>query len=85
MKLNIVKIGNSLGIRLPKSLIDQCKFKAIVVVKVEDGNLVLRADDSENPRSGWDEAFKKMAKAGDDKLIAPELSDLPSDTKDWKW
>lgn len=85
MKLNIIKIGNSLGIRLPKSVIAQCKFEDTVLVKIKNGALILLPDDTENPRAGWDDAFKKMATAGDDKLIDAEVFELESDREDWKW
>jgi Growth regulator len=85
MKLNIVKIGNSLGIRLPQSLLKQCHFKDAVLVQVKDGDLILSPDNSANPRAGWAEEFKKMAKSGDDDLLDPMVFELSSDTKDWKW
>lgn len=85
MKLNIIKIGNSWGIRLPKSLIDQCKFTESVQVKVKNGALILIPDTDESPRAGWDKKFKKMAKMGDDKLLDPEVFELESDKDDWKW
>lgn len=84
MKLHIIKIGNSLGIRLPKSLIKQCNFKDAVQAKVKDHSLVL-VPDNENPRAGWGEAFKKMAQAGDDTLLDAAIFELESDRKEWKW
>ncbi len=85
MKLDIIKIGNSQGVRLPKSLIEQCNLKGKVVVEVEEGKLILSADTSDQPRSGWDKAFKKMAQAGDDKLLEPTDYSLSSDKEDWIW
>jgi antitoxin MazE len=85
MKLNIIKIGNSLGIRLPKSLIKQCHFKDSVQVKVKDGALILMPSIDENPRKGWNKKFKKMAQMGDDKLLDSTLFELKSDKDEWKW
>lgn len=85
MKLDIIKIGNSQGVRLPKALLKQCNLKGKVVVKVEEGNLILSADKSDSPRAGWDEAFKKMALAGDDKLLEPTSYTLSSDEDEWVW
>ncbi len=86
MKLNLIKIGNSRGIRLPKALLEQCKFKDLVIAEVKDGKLILSTPKAV-PRAGWQEAFKAMAKAGDDQLIdAPGLElELEDDQRDWQW
>ncbi len=82
VRTQIVKIGNSRGVRLPKLLIDQMGFENEVEILVQRGQLVLRP--ILLPRRGWDEQFKAMAKTGDDQLI-----DQPSSTKwdrsEWKW
>lgn len=83
MKIPLIQIGNSKGIRLPKSIIEQCHFDRVVVAEIRNGKLILSS--KENSRQGWDEAFKAMAKAGDDELIDPEIFDLPSDDEEWKW
>lgn len=85
MKLNIIRIGNSLGIRLPRSLITQCKFGKTIQAKVKNHSLILTPDEPENPRLGWNLAFKKMAERGDDKLIDPTVFELSSDESDWSW
>lgn len=86
MKLNLIKIGNSRGIRLPKAILEQCKFKDLVIAEVKDGKLILSTP-TKSPRVGWQEAFKAMAKAGDDQLIdATELElELEDDQRDWQW
>ncbi|MFA6527050.1 MAG: hypothetical protein WCT20_01360 [Candidatus Babeliales bacterium] len=71
MRLPLVQIGNSLGIRIPKTLLQQCKFKKNIVVTVVNNNLLLSADNG--PRKDWESAFKKMAAAGDDQLLDQEL------------
>jgi antitoxin MazE len=83
MKLQIVRIGNSLGIRIPKALLEQCGFKDTVTVKVEDHNLILSAD--KNPREGWKAAFKKMAERGDDQLLDSDQIDSAFDKEEWEW
>ncbi|OGB83101.1 hypothetical protein A3F66_05155 [candidate division TM6 bacterium RIFCSPHIGHO2_12_FULL_32_22] len=86
MKLNIIKIGNSKGVRIPKALLSQCGFKDKVIVKLEDGNLVLIPDSSSspNPRKGWKKKFE-LANSMESELIDPELFALDSDDKDWTW
>ena len=83
MKLLLVQIGNSWGIRIPKALLQQCKFKKSVRVAIVNGNLVLSADNG--PREGWEDAFKKMAAAGDDRLLEQDLFDSNFDKDEWKW
>ena len=83
MKLSLVQIGNSWGIRIPKVLLEQCKFKKGVNVTVVDGNLLLSPITA--PRDGWADAFKKMAKTGDDQLLNPELIESDFDKGEWEW
>lgn len=83
MKLNLIKIGNSQGIRLPKAILEQCNFKDCVEAEIKNGKLVLSSCD--NPREGWDKAFIAMAKAGDNELLYPEIFELQSDDKEWDW
>lgn len=84
MKLSIIKIGNSKGLRLPKAVLEQCNFEDSVEVTVKDGHLIVSASKSENPRKGWEKAFKAMAKAGDDALLDQDF-ELDADGKDWQW
>ena len=85
MKLPIVKIGNSRGIRLPKAILDQCGFEDTLEIEVKDGKIILSAYKSNNVRENWDKAFKAMAQAGDDELLDSELMTLGSDDKEWTW
>ncbi len=82
VRATIVRIGNSRGIRIPKSLIDECKLVDIVELSVVDGSLVVRP--ASKPREGWDAAFKQMSEAGEDALLDP---DLPTefDEAEWEW
>lgn len=84
MKVNLVRIGNSRGIRIPKPLLQQCGIAETVELLVRKNQIVLRA--SRRPRAGWDEAFRRMHAAGDDAPLMPDA--LPSTTWDrteWTW
>lgn len=83
MKLNLIKIGNSRGIRLSQSILKQCNFKDVIVAEVKDGKLILSAPAT--PRLGWQEAFSAMHAAGDDQLIDKDNLELASDDQDWQW
>ena len=78
----IVKIGNSRGVRLPKLLIEQMGFTKDVEIVVQRGQLVLRP--VPRPRHGWDEQFRAMAKQGDDNLLDEPVS-TQWDRSEWKW
>ena len=54
MKVDIVQIGNSRGVRLPKAILDQCGFKDQVELVVENSRVVLSPP---SVREGWEAAF----------------------------
>ena len=72
MKARVIRIGNSRGVRIPKTLLEQCGLRETVELEMENGHLVLRS--SVAPRRGWDEAFRHMHRHGDDKLLDKESS-----------
>jgi antitoxin MazE len=84
VKTNIVRIGNSKGIRLPKSILEQCQLKDAVQIEVEGNVLIIRPVHA--PRSGWSESFIEMARRKDDKLL-DEDSALATgwDRSEWRW
>jgi antitoxin MazE len=83
VKTHIVRIGNSQGIRIPKPLLQQTGLCGEVEIVAEDNGLVIRP--TKKPREGWDEAFREMARRGDDAI----LDDLPNasswDEEEWQW
>jgi len=84
MKIRIVPIGNSHGIRIPKPLLEQTGLSGEVEISAEDDALVIRP--VKRPRAGWAAAFQEMAHLGDDTLLddmAPSLSDWDKD--EWEW
>jgi len=83
MKVSIVAVGNSRGVRLPKAVIDQCGFGAEVDMAVEDGRVVLSR--VATAREGWAEAFDAMAAAGDGAALLPEDANAAWDDAEWRW
>jgi antitoxin MazE len=83
MKVNLVPIGNSKGVRIPRSVIDQCGLGDEIEMLVRDGTIVLAP--ARGPRAGWDEAFETMAAAGDDALLLPEHLEHEWDEEAWAW
>ena len=80
----IVKIGNSQGVRIPKPLLEQVGLSGTVQLEVEADCLILRP--IRVPRQGWEEQFQRMAENGQDALME---GDIPSMTKwdetEWEW
>ena len=83
MKARIVRIGNSQGIRIPKPLIAQAGIKGEVELTVEENRLVISP--AEHPRAGWAEAFRRMAKNGDDILLDRDIIESRWDEEEWEW
>ena len=84
MKTNIIRIGNSQGIRIPKILLEQSRLGTEVELEVEDEKIVIRP--ASQPRQGWGEKFRLMAESGDDTMIDEELGGQTGWDKDeWEW
>jgi len=73
MEIDIIKIGNSKGIRLPHAILKQCGIDSKVELEIKDHYIVIKP--VKTPRQGWAEAFKLMHKEGDDSLLIPEEID----------
>ena len=67
IQTQIVKIDNSQGIRIPKSLLEQIGISEAVEIEVQGDRIVIRA--ALKPRADWEEAFAKMAEQHDDVLL----------------
>ena len=81
MKVSIIQIGNSQGLRIPKPIIQQCGFGNEVELEVHDRQLTIKP--AAEIRNNWDMAFKVMAANDDDQLI-----DFPReqwDEEEWEW
>ena len=84
MKVNVIAIGNSKGIRIPKAFIKECGFGDQVELNVRAGELVVAP--AHRAREGWGAAFEKMAAAGDDGPLLPEdLAHHQWDDAEWEW
>lgn len=82
IRTRIVKIGNSQGIRIPKTLLEQSGIDEEVEIEVEDDRLIVRK--AKRSRVGWDEAFAVMAEQHDDMLL-DDVSTTNWDRDEWEW
>ena len=84
MRTQLVRIGNSQGIRIPKPVIRQLSLEGEVELSLGDGVLIVAP--VRHPRSGWAEAFQNMARKGDDEPLLPEPTLSGDwDEKEWEW
>lgn len=84
MKTRIIKIGNSQGVRIPKTLLEQTRLGEEVELEAQDDQIIIRP--ATYPRQGWEEAFREMAERGDDNLLDPDLTGQTEwDQKEWQW
>jgi antitoxin MazE len=81
MEISVIKIGNSKGIRLSKTLLDKYNIQDTVEVILEKGQIVIKP--LSRPRKGWEKAFKKMAENGDDRLLINDVFD-DENLEEWK-
>lgn len=85
MKTKLIRIGNSQGVRIPKPLIEESGLSGEIEMLLRDDEIILRS--AEEERKGWNEAFERMAREGDDQLLDREEVEQPSDwdETDWEW
>ncbi len=77
MRLSLVRIGNSRGIRLPKTLIEEAGLQKELEAEVQDGMLVIRP--VRNVRTGWAEDAVACHRQEEDGLSDWDAVDL-----DWE-
>lgn len=67
VKVQIVKIGDSQGVFIPKTLLEQSGIKSEVEIEVQGNHFIIRP--VKQAREGWEQAFIEMAENGDDVLL----------------
>jgi antitoxin MazE len=82
MKTELVRIGNSRGIRIPKPIIEQCGFGKTVELRVEKERLVISPQRA--LRQGWEDALR-AAQPDEDELLFEDMGRNSFDRKEWKW
>ena len=83
MKTELVQIGNSRGIRIPKPIIEQCGLGGTVELRVENGSLVISPE--RKSRQGWEEAFRATGCSRDDELLLEGVEASEFDRREWQW
>ncbi len=81
MKIPIIKIGNSKGLRLSKVILEKYEIKDNAELILEEEQIVIRP--IKEVRKNWDTAFSEMAKKSDDTLMIDDVFDDES-FEEWK-
>jgi len=81
MKVELIRIGNSRGIRIPKPIIEHCGFEDAVELRIENDHLVIAP--ARQPREGWEDAFRAAGPSTQDELLLNPRNQF--DQEDWRW
>jgi len=81
MIISIIAIGNSKGIRLPKSVLEQLNISDKVEMEVKNQQIILKPVERKT-REGWDVAFQEMHNRKEDTLIFQQEHN--EDTFEWE-
>jgi len=82
MKAQIIQIGNSQGIRIPKMMLEETGIAGEVELEAHPDGLLIRS--VKKPRGTWDAQFKAMADLDDDQPLHPAPA-TKFENKEWKW
>ena len=82
IRSKVVRIGNSRGIRIPRTLLEQAGLTDEVEMIVEGDKLIIHSVHA--PRQGWEAQFIAMAENGDDQLLDAMIS-IQGDEQEWTW
>ncbi len=85
MITKVIKIGNSRGIRIPKSILEQSRIKDEVELVIKNGSIIIKS--VQNKRENWDKAFNLMSINKDDILLDKEYLKKQNvwDNDEWVW
>jgi antitoxin MazE len=81
MKAQIIRIGNSQGVRIPKTLLEDGKLSGEVELELHEDGILIRS--LQKPRSNWDATFKSILDGDDDQQILEITTEF--EKKEWQW
>ena len=80
METQIIKIGNSKGLRLSKTILEKYNINDRVELILEDEQIILKP--VAKPREGWEASAREMHANGDDCLL---INDVFEDESFEEW
>jgi len=82
MRAQIIQIGNSQGVRIPKVLLQESGIKSEVELEIHTDGILLR--NISKPRADWAEQFRALQEADDD-IVASETPGSDFESREWQW
>jgi antitoxin MazE len=83
MKTELIRIGNSRGIRIPKPIIEQCGLGETVELRVDKDCLIISPE--RRSRQGWEDAFRTSGDIAQDEIMLEIAEPNEFDHKAWRW
>lgn len=86
MNLKIRKIGNSSGILLSKSILQQCEIdeKDELKLSVIGGKIIIEKGEV-HPRQGWDKMFAEAGMEAENNSFISSQLDEKFENEEWTW
>jgi antitoxin MazE len=81
MRAQIIRIGNSQGIRIPKTLLQDGNISGEVELELHEDGILIRS--LQKPRANWDAAFRSIADGEDDQPLTETPTEF--EKKEWQW
>lgn len=81
MKARLIRIGNSRGVRLPKTVIEEAGLDDDIELSVEDRRVVITS--ARCARAGWEEAARRLGAHSDGLLDQQRATRFDED--EWRW
>jgi len=84
MKVNLIQIGNSKGIIIPKSILDEMDADNFDI-RVKDGGIFINPLKGRNTREGWDKIFADTTSKTKPEQDYFEGMENDFDKEEWTW
>ena len=82
----LIKIGNSQGVRLPKTWLEASGITGPIEILLDKGQIIIRPVHEQVRREGWSKSFQEMAANNDDQLLDADIEIETSwDEQEWEW
>jgi len=82
MKAQIIQIGNSQGIRIPKMMLEESGISGEVELEVQPEGILIR--NISKPRSTWNAIFQSLEDSDEDSPLEPNSATV-FEKKEWQW
>jgi antitoxin MazE len=83
MKAQIVQIGNSQGLRIPKVLLEESRISGEVELELVSDGILIR--NISKPRADWDKRFELLRDHDDDVPQSDAKTSSQFEVKEWQW